>query len=99
MRLKLTLQELFASTFFIAVAVLSLKLSFDKRIAPGSVPNFYLLVTGFALIAMIPIQFLLVSIGDGSRPVPVITSYCIAFFVSILLVLIALALAILGGVV
>ena len=97
MRLRLTLQDLFAGTFFIAVAMLCLKLSFDKRIAPGSVPNFYLFVAGFAFIVMIPIQFLLVATATWSSAS--CTSYFIAFCIAVVLVLVALGMAILGGVV
>lgn len=84
------MRQLLTATLCVALGITCLKLSFDRRIAPGSVPNFYLFVIGVSLFVVIPI-FHVIHRSDRKLLVSVIGS----FLVSMLLVITVLAFMIL----
>lgn len=90
----LSIQELFIDIGFVAVGVSSLQLAFNKRIAPGSVPNFYLLVFGLSLIGSVLVLRLL---SSRKNSLPLITNVSIAVGASIVIVVLNLFLAVLTG--
>ena len=52
---QLSVRQLIAATLCVAIGITCLRLSFDRRFAGGSVPNFYLFVIGLSLFVVIPI--------------------------------------------
>jgi hypothetical protein len=92
MILKLTLRELLADLSFVAFGIVCLKLAFNRQIAPGSVPNVYLLVLGIAFFVTIPI-FHIYSCLSRDFLVSMLLSYLIA----VVLVTVTLVVCVLNG--
>ena len=92
MSFSFSLRELFACVACVAFGIVSVKLAFNRRIAPGSVPNVYLLVVGIAFFVMIPILYWRMRQSAGF-----FKSIVLSFLVSVLLVAITLVFCVLNG--
>ena len=96
MNSMVTLRELLVDTAFVAGGITCLKLAFNKRIAPGSVPNVYLLVLGGAFLVAIPVLHCMLT---RENPRIFFSTVVVAIFLSVVLVSILLIVAVLTGLV